>query len=230
MAAFIEMRYHSRMPALLENPEHKQPLSIEQVAAISQTLARDLSRLTLKSEGFTVEDYLSLDGPYLAEYIDGRIQVLPMPDLLHQALVFWLVSFLKIWAAKISGTKITFAPFKVFVRENQYREPDVCLMLPENVGRAHRSHWEGADLVIEIISESNRRHDVETKRIEYAANGIPEYWIVDPENHRVTVLKLVGTTYAVHGEFAPGDHLTSALLADVRLDVKAMFDEAEAQA
>lgn len=218
------------MPALLESSEHAQPMSIEQVAAISQTLARDLSRLTLKSEGFSVEDYLSLDGPYFVEYIDGRLQVLPMPDGLHQELIYWIVAFLRSWLTANGGGNVKFSPFKVYVRENQYREPDVCLMLAQHLDRAHRTHWEGADLVVEIISESNRRHDVETKRIEYAVNGIPEYWIVDPENRRVTVLTLNGTTYAELGSFGSGDELTSALLDGLKLNVKAMFDEAEAQA
>ncbi len=83
---------------------------------------------------------------------------------------------------------------------------------------------------VEIVTETNRRHDVETKRVEYALNGIPEYWIVDPENRCVTVLTLNGTTYTELGNFGSGDTLTSALLDGLKLNVKAMFDEAEAQA
>lgn len=218
------------MPALLEDAEHLTPMSIEQVAAVSQTLARDLSRLTLKSEGFTVGDYLSLDGNYFVEYIDGRIQVLPMPNAIHQSLMVWIVNFLRSWLKSNGGGKAQVASFKIVLRDGQYREPDVCLMLARNTARTHPDHWEGADLVVEIISESNRRHDVETKRVEYAVNGIPEYWIVDPEHRSVTVLKLNGTTYAEHGMFAAGEELTSALLGGLKLNVKAMFDEAEAQA
>jgi Uma2 family endonuclease len=219
------------MPVLLENPSGSQPLSIRDVAEISQRLAEDLSKLTIKSEGFTVEDYLSLDGPYFVEYIDGCIQVLPMPDIIHQFLIFFLHAFLRDWMkGNDPGALVVGAPFKVFLRDGQYREPDVAMMLSKHRHRSQKKSWNGADLVVEIISETNRRHDVETKRTEYAASGIPEYWIVDPENRRVTVLKLEGAAYAVHGEFAASDHLTSALLAGVSLDVKAMFDEAEAQA
>jgi hypothetical protein len=74
------------MPSLLESPG--QPLSLADVAGISRQLADDIGRLTLKTEGFTVEDYLSLGGPYLVEYRGGCLQVLPMPTALHQALAF----------------------------------------------------------------------------------------------------------------------------------------------
>src|SRR5690348_18132107 len=39
-------------------------------------------------------------------------------------------------------------------------------------------------------SESNRKLDVEIKRQEYARAGIPEYWLVDPAEGRITVLTL----------------------------------------
>ncbi len=45
--------------------------------------------------------------------------------------------------------------------------------------------------------------DLVEKREEYARAGIPEYWIVDPEQGQITVLALDGTGYAVHGS-SPG--------------------------
>jgi Uma2 family endonuclease len=41
--------------------------------------------------------------------------------------------------------------------------------------------------VVEVISETNRRHDVVTKMAEYAVAGIPEYWIVDPAARTVSL-------------------------------------------
>lgn len=49
-------------------------------------------------------------------------------------------------------------------------------------------------LVMEVVSggPQDRKRDLVIKRAEYAAAGIPEYWIVDPESRRITVLTLVG--------------------------------------
>ncbi|MEB3212593.1 MAG: Uma2 family endonuclease [Leptolyngbyaceae bacterium] len=47
-------------------------------------------------------------------------------------------------------------------------------------------------LVVEVVSpgEQNRKRDYERKRRQYAARGIPEYWLIDPSDRSVTVLEL----------------------------------------
>ncbi|MGB5972182.1 MAG: Uma2 family endonuclease, partial [Nodosilinea sp.] len=43
-------------------------------------------------------------------------------------------------------------------------------------------------LVVEVVSpgQANRERDYRYKHTEYAARGIAEYWIVDPEARQVT--------------------------------------------
>ena len=74
---------------------------------------------------------------------------------------------------------------------------------------------------MEVVSDDDRRRDLETKRQEYAQAGIPEYWIVDPRQARITVLHLDGATYAVHGDFPMGTQATSPLFPGFTLDVTA---------
>lgn len=55
-------------------------------------------------------------------------------------------------------------------------------------------------LVVEVVSSSDtdpksRKRDYQDKRAEYAARGIPEYWIVDPIAAVVLVLTLNGAEY-----------------------------------
>ncbi|MBI3241680.1 MAG: Uma2 family endonuclease [Chloroflexi bacterium] len=73
----------------------------------------------------------------------------------------------------------------------------------------------------------NRERDLEKKRKDYAEGGIPEYWIIDPQEQKITVLKLEGVAYAVHGEFAPGVSASSALLNGFSVDVEAVFAAAK---
>ena len=63
------------------------------------------------------------------------------------------------------------------------------------MARIHEKFWEGADLVMEVVSDDDRRRDVVTKRLEYAKAGIAEYWIVDPQQATITVLKLADGKY-----------------------------------
>lgn len=52
-------------------------------------------------------------------------------------------------------------------------------------------------LVIEVVSPgaANRARDYRHKHTEYAARGIAEYWIVDPETQQITVCKWVDGQY-----------------------------------
>jgi Uma2 family endonuclease len=52
-------------------------------------------------------------------------------------------------------------------------------------------------LVVEVVSpgKENSDRDYRYKRSEYAARGILEYWIVDPQLQKVTVLMLVEGLY-----------------------------------
>ncbi|MFO0956477.1 MAG: Uma2 family endonuclease [Isosphaeraceae bacterium] len=63
---------------------------------------------------------------------------------------------------------------------DKIREPDIVFLLAEHADRIGKQVLEGADLVMEVVSE-DRRRDLVEKRADYAEAGIPEYWIIDPE-------------------------------------------------
>ena len=173
-------------------------------------------------------DYLALDTGKLVEFEDGCIEVLPMPTLLHQAIVDYLHSLLKAFVAAQSLGRVFFAPIPVRLRAGKYREPDIFFLRPERISDM-RTSPEGADLIVEVVSEGaeNRKRDLEDKVRDYAEAGVSEYWIVDPELRRITVLTLEGVAYRLHGEFGPGQTATSVLLAGFAVDVNAVFAAGE---
>jgi hypothetical protein len=89
-------------------------LAIAELSAVSEQLAADVGRLVLNSDGFTVQDYFSLDGNYLVEFDDGRLQILPMPDGLHQAIASVINDLLHVWLKNcdVDGRR-KLSPFKV---------------------------------------------------------------------------------------------------------------------
>ncbi len=216
------------MAALLESPP--LTLSLADLAVISRQLADDVGRLPLRTEGFSVADCLTLTGNYLVEYLDGCLQVLPMPNALRQEIGFQFAVRLKVWSAPDPEARTKTAPFFVRVSGGRFREPDVCFMSGANAARRHATHWDGADLVAEIISESNRDDDVVTKRAEYAAAGVPEYWLFDPEPRMITLVVLQDGQYVVHGVYGTGQTAASVLLAGFAVDVGELFAEAARKA
>jgi Uma2 family endonuclease len=113
---------------------------------------------------------------------------------------------------------------RVQLWSGKYREPDIVFVRRERI-RELGKPTNGADLAMEVVSgdADDRMRDLVTKRQEYAQAKITEYWIVDPEEQRVTVLVLDGDTYREHGIFRPGEIATSVLLPGFTVDVTAVF-------
>ena len=74
---------------------------------------------------------------------------------------------------------------------------------------------------MEVVSgdPEDRKRDLIDKPKDYAQGGVPEYWIIDPEEQCIQVLTLTGKSYRVHGVFRPGQEATSALLAGFAVPV-----------
>ncbi len=172
------------------------------------------------------EEYLGLGTNRLVEFSDGTLEVLPMPTQTHQTIVFLLSRLLYAFASTKAVGYVLPAALRVRLWEGKYREPDVVFMLSEHASRRHESYWEGADLVMEVVSNSpeDRRRDLVTKRREYAQAGIPEYWIVDPQSQTVTVLGLDGRGYVEGGLYGQGETAQSVLLPEFAVAVNEIFN------
>jgi Uma2 family endonuclease len=174
---------------------------------------------------WTTEQYLQLTNysSALLEFTDGTLEVLPVPTDRHQSISQFLLLALYAFFQP-QGGKVQYSPLRLQIREEKFREPDLLVLRDANDPRRQNAYWLGADLVIEIVSPDDPERDTVVKRADYAEAGIPEYWIVHPDEATVTVLRLAGTAYAEHGVFRRDETLTSALLPDLTLDVTALFD------
>lgn len=99
-------------------------------------------------------------------------------------------------------------------------------MLTQNRHKRGNDYWQGADLVMEVVSpdDGSRTPDLVKKKEEYAKADIPEYWIVDPDEQHIRVLKLEAGEYVEGSPFHPGDAAASNLLPGFEVDVTAVFD------
>ncbi len=159
----------------------------------------------------------------LIEFTDGCIEVLPMPTSKHQTILAFLYE-LFVATLRPMGGKVLFAALRLRIRADKYREPDLLLLLDKNDPRNQNASWQGADLVLEIVSPDDPERDTVIKRADYAEAGIPEYWIVNPIDETITVLTLVDAAYAEHGVFARGSVAGSLLLSGFSVSVDAVFD------
>jgi len=174
---------------------------------------------------WSVEQYLKLTDQTnrVLEFTDGVIEILPMPTQYHQAISKFLFLALLAYIQRIGG-EIFYAPLRLKVWPDKFREPDLLLVLDKADPRCHNRFWLGADLVVEIVSPDDPERDTKIKRADYVDAGIPEYWIVNPLDETISVLMLQGDTYTEHGIFRRGETATSKLLDRFEVDVDSVFD------
>jgi Uma2 family endonuclease len=174
---------------------------------------------------WTEEQYLKLTDHtnHQIEFADGVIEVLPMPTDKHQVISRFLLFALFAFVQPLGGM-VLYAPLRLQVREGKFREPDLLLVLSADDPRRQNAYWLGADLVVEIVSPDDPERDTKVKRVDYAEAGIPEYWIVNPEDESITVLTLGDDSYREHGVFRRGSAATSSLLQGFAVDIDAVLD------
>lgn len=174
---------------------------------------------------WTEEQYLRLtdDAKRLLEFTDGRLEVLPMPTDRHQVILRFL--FLALFpVVRDSGGTVLFAPLRLRIRKDKFREPDLLLVRDAKDTRRGNDYWRGADWVAEVVSPDRPGRDTVTKRRDYAEARIPEYWIVNPADETVTVLVLDGSAYVEHGVFRRGQRAVSRCLEAFSVSVAEVFD------
>lgn len=174
---------------------------------------------------WTEEQYLRLTDQtnHFIEFTDGYVEVLPMPTRQHQAMSRFLFLALLAFVQPLGGT-VFYAPLRVRVAPGRFREPDLVLLLDVHDTRNQNAFWLGADLVVEIVSLNHAERDTVVKRADYAQAGIPEYWIVNPEDETISVLTLEAGAYIEHGVFHRGDTATSVLLKEFTVHVDALYE------
>ena len=172
---------------------------------------------------WTEEEYLALPENRLLELSSGFLEVLPMPTTSHQIIIAFLYrALLALTEPRQLGT-VLFAGIKVRLWKGKIRQPDVVFMLAKHADRMGEEYWRGADLVMEVVSGTakDRQRDLKTKVAEYARARIPEYWIIDPREAQITVLRLKGQKYAVHGRYGRGERARAVLLKGFEVEVDA---------
>lgn len=124
------------------------------------------------------------------EIVDGWLVEEEVPDWIHEEIVMWLSEALRPWV-RSRGGRIGGSGARLAVASDRGRKPDVTIFLRE------RPPPRGLitalpDIVVEIVSPSpsDQRRDRVAKLAEYAARGIPQYWLVDPQLRTFEVLVL----------------------------------------
>lgn len=151
------------------------------------------------------------------EIIEGHHYMNASPNLYHQEISRRLQFQLYVPIEEASLGFFINAPVDVELGPRNIVQPDLVVI------RHSRKHImtpikvKGIpDLLIEILSPSNAEHDLVRKRTMYEYVGVPEYWIVSPDDHKITKLELRDGLYH-ESEFS--DEIAYDLPPPIRVDL-----------
>jgi Uma2 family endonuclease len=176
----------------------------------------------------TYEDFCTLptDGKR-HELVDGEHFMSPAPSLRHQGILGRLFVALQLFLREHPLGVAFIAPVDVVLSDFNVVEPDLVFVSAARAGTLTEANIQGApDLVVEILSEPTRRHDLQTKRRLYERFGVREYWVVDPVLDTVMVFHLSGVRLERSAELTleAGAVLASAVLPGFELPLAAIFE------
>lgn len=145
-----------------------------------------------KQGSYTLADYYALPDDRRVELIDGWIYDMAAPGKLHQALLLQLSAQLLPCVDNHPECQLFFAPCDVRLDDDDRTivQPDVFIVCDDSDNDPRRVNSAPA-FIIEVLSPSNRFHDLFRKLNKYRFAGVKEYWIVDPENQQILVYDLL---------------------------------------
>ncbi|HUR32373.1 MAG TPA: Uma2 family endonuclease [Vicinamibacterales bacterium] len=190
----------------------------------------DTVKPTASGVRLTWDDYaLFPDDGKRHELIDGEHYVTPAPVRTHQVIVLNIASSIRSHLRAHPVGHVYVSPFDVILSNYDVVQPDVLYLSRERERTVETSPWvRGApSLVVEVGSPATRKRDETIKRRLYAQHGVDEYWIVDPDLNRVTILRRAGEVFAHAAELTldAGEVLTTPLLPDWQMPLRHVFED-----
>ncbi len=183
---------------------------------------------------YSYADYLLWQIQERVELVMGRIHLMsPAPNMAHQRISGNLHGLL--WTfCKHGPCKVFAAPFDVRLPRpgeatadsiRTVVQPDLCVVCDPS--RLDERGCHGApDLVVEILSPGNSRWELREKFRLYEASGVPEYWVVSPQNRNVIryVLQPEGQ-YLAAAPLTEPDAIETPLFPGLSVPLEEVFAE-----
>lgn len=192
--------------------------SPEDYPVLRETLRALEPPFLLRHYAATEEDYEQItDEDLKCEFIDGELIVHSPASLDHEGLVSFVNRFLGEFVARHNLGRV-FGSNAVMQLGRRRFSPDVSVLLVSHYHRVSGTRVMGPmDVVVEIISESTRSYDQQTKLPLYREGRVGEIWLIDRERRQFEVHALRDDGYA--SQVLPTGHWSCTALPGLTIQV-----------
>jgi Uma2 family endonuclease len=155
----------------------------------------------------------------------GILREPPSRFFCHQRIVLRIAQALSTHVESRSLGQVAVAPLDVVLDRDRSLivQPDVLFIASDRLAIVDKQVWGAPDLVVEVVSPCSAAYDRSEKFRWYQHYGVREYWIVDPDERRITVIDF--TTRSPEQRVA--DLLTttrSTVLPDLQISVAELLE------
>jgi Uma2 family endonuclease len=143
-----------------------------------------------------LEVWESLPEGTLCQVINNTLVMSPAPLDNHQKVLGKIFAKVHAVVEQNNLGEARVSPYDVHFDEENIFQPDIVFVAKENTHLIKEPGLFGApDVVIEILSPSNKGYDKKDKKQVYEKYGVKEYWIVEPNDKTVTGYTLINKKF-----------------------------------
>ncbi len=151
-----------------------------------------------------LEAFKSFPEGTLVQLINNQLVMAAATLDIHQLVLGDIFVEITMYAKKNNLGQTRVAPYDVFLSTRNVFQPDICFIANENLHKIEEDGLHGApDMVIELLSPSTSKYDLDDKKDVYERYSVKEYFIVEPATKSVAHYWLVNGEY-VKQESAEG--------------------------
>ncbi len=185
---------------------------------------RSFRRVLAEEEARRERFYEETDADQKAEFINGDVVMSSPARLRHNVVRDRLHTLLSTYVQVNDLGVVLGEKALIALTRNDY-EPDVCFFKKETATGFAPNQWKfpAPDFACEVLSGSTAERDRGVKFEDYAAHGVAEYWLIDPDAQTVEQYALDGGRYALRIKAASGE-IESGAVEGFAIPVRALFD------
>ena len=197
-------------------PTPKFPLYLEQ-----------LQEILTKEQQKRLEFYDTITEQDKAEFINGEVVFQSPVRFQHDVASGALFTLLRTFVQMHDLGYVGHEKIMVSLTRNDY-EPDVCYFASAKAQtfQPDQTRFPAPDFVVEILSPTTEDIDRGIKFQDYAAHGVSEYWLVDPDRQIVEQYVLQGESYELLTKSTSGS-VQSVAITGFEIPIRAIFDREE---
>jgi Uma2 family endonuclease len=185
----------------------------------------ELNLYLLQEEAKRDAFYKNVGDDQKAEFVNGEVIFHFPAKEKHNVVVDNLKYILKAFVRKNKLGVVRGEKALIKLRRNDF-EPDICFFRKDisDTFQPDTMFYPVPDFIVEVLSNSTVKRDRGVKFVDYALNGVAEYWLIDADKKFVEQYTLENGSFVLSEKVQHGT-VRCKVLEGFEIPMEAIFDE-----